>query len=308
MFIEELDNQRRSADGPFRPCLISTPAQIARLMHTKAMSVVINVEKGLDLHHGAPPPGVFDRKAIEASLLSNFSPKDVEAARHSITETKPDIRNVLAEARISGGFAARAATTAVERIMSAAMDNAGALIGVAKLKAHDEVTYLHSLAVSALMIAFGRNLGLDEDDVRLLGIGGLVHDLGKMTLPSAILMKAGKLTAEEMGIMRTHTQRGYQVLSKIDTTPQEVLDISLFHHEKFDGTGYPRRLVGAQIPFFARIAAICDVYDALTTIRPYKRALSQREAIDLMMASEGQFDRELLSAFLSKMIINGTLH
>ena len=129
-----------------------------------------------------------------------------------------------------------------------------------------------------------------------------------MTLPPAILMKTGKLTTEEMGIMRTHTQRGYQVLSSIDTTPQEVLDICLFHHEKFDGTGYPRRLIGMQIPYFARIAAICDVYDALTTIRPYKKALSQGEAIDLMITSEGHFDRELLSAFLSKMIISGTLH
>ena len=171
MFVEELDNQPRSADGTFRPFLISTPAQIAWLMRAKVMSVVINVQKGLDLHHRAPQPAGFDRQAVEASLLSNFSSKDLEAARHSIAEAKPDIRNVLAEARISGGFAAKAATTAVERIMSAAMDNPGALIGVAKLKANDEVTYLHSLAVSALMIAFGRNLGLDEDDVRLLGIG-----------------------------------------------------------------------------------------------------------------------------------------
>lgn len=308
MFVEELDNQPRSADGPFRPFLISTAAQIARLMRAKVMSVVINVQKGLDLHHRAPRPAGFDRQAVEPSLLSNFSPKDVEAARHSIAEAKPDIRNVLTEARISGGFAAKAATTAVERIMSAAMDNAGALIGVAKLKANDEVTYLHSLAVSALMIAFGRNLGLGEDDVQLLGLGGLVHDLGKMKLPPSILMKTGKLTAEEMEVIRTHPEHGYQILSRIDTTPQEVLDICLFHHEKFDGTGYPRRLIGMQIPYFARIAAICDVYDALTTIRPYKKALSQGEAIDLMMTSEGHFDRELLSAFLSKMIISGTLH
>ena len=98
----------------FRPFLISTPAQIAWLMRAKVMSVVINVQKGLDLHHRAPQPAGFDRQAVEASLLSNFSSKDLEAARHSIAEAKPDIRNVLAEARISGGFAAKAATTAVE--------------------------------------------------------------------------------------------------------------------------------------------------------------------------------------------------
>lgn len=93
MFVEELDNQPRSADGTFRPFLISTPAQIAWLMRAKVMSVVINVQKGLDLHHRAPQPGDFDRQAVEASLLAHFSPKDLEAARHSIAETKPDIRN-----------------------------------------------------------------------------------------------------------------------------------------------------------------------------------------------------------------------
>ncbi len=308
MFVEELENVSWRADDRFSPFLISTPSEIARLMRFNIMSIVINVEKGLDTCHRTQPAAMFDRQSAEAGLLSSFSRQDMETARHSIEEAKPDIRNVLSEARISGAFAAKAANKAVERIMSSAMNNAGALIGIARLKADDEVTYLHSLAVSALMITFGRNLGLDEDNVRLLGIGGLVHDLGKMTLPRPILMKPGKLTAEEAGIVRTHPQRGYQLISAIRGTPQEVLDICLFHHEKFDGTGYPHRLVGAQIPYFARIAAICDVYDALTTIRPYKRALSQGEAIDLMMTSQGHFDRELLSAFISKMIINGTIH
>lgn len=308
MFVEELENLPQRTGDRFSPFLISTPAEIAGLMRFKVMSVVINVQKGLDIHHRTPQAAPFNRQAVEADLLSNFSRQDVETARQSIEDTKPDIQSVLAEARIRGGFAAKAASEAVERIMASAMHNAGALIGVAKLKASDQVTYLHSLAVSALMITFGRNLGLDENDVRLLGIGGLVHDLGKMTLPRSILMKPGKLTAEETGIMQTHPQRGYQLVSKIEDTPQEVLDICLFHHEKFDGTGYPRRLVGAQIPHVARIAAICDVYDALTTIRPYKRALSQGEAIDIMMTSEGHFDHDLLSAFLSKMIINGTIH
>ena len=207
MFVEELDNQPRSADGPFRPFLISTPAQIAWLMRANVISVVINVQKGLDLQHSTPQPGDFDRQAVEASLLAHFSPKDLEAARHSIAETKPDIRNVLTEARISGGFAARSATTAVERIMSAAMDNPGALIGVAKLKANDEVTYLHSLAVSALMIAFGRSLGLGEETIRDLGLGGLVHDIGKATVPHAVLNKPGKLSPAEFALVRQHPAR-----------------------------------------------------------------------------------------------------
>lgn len=89
-------------------------------------------------------------------------------------------------------------------------------------------------------------------------------------------------------------------------TPREVLDICRYHHEKFNGSGYPYGLAGRQIPYVARLTAICDVYDALTTVRPYKRAWSQTEAIDMMMKSPGHFDDQLLVAFVSKMVINGT--
>ncbi|MEZ2223353.1 HD-GYP domain-containing protein [Rhizobium sp. RCC_161_2] len=192
--------------------------------------------------------------------------------------------------------------------MASTVNNAGALIAVAKLKQKDEVTFLHSLAVSALMVAFGRALGHDEEDVRLFGLGGLVHDLGKMALPDAILANTGKLTAGEMDLVRTHPRQGYEMISHLENSRQEVLDICLYHHEKFDGSGYPCGLAGKEIPYEARLAAICDVYDALTTVRPYKPAWSQGEAVNMMMRSPGHFDPNLLSAFMSKMVINGTLH
>lgn len=200
-----------------------------------------------------------------------------------------------------------AASQAVERIMSEAMTNAGALIGVAKLKKKDEGTFLHSLSVSALMmVAFGRSLGLDEETIRLLGLGGLVHDLGKVALPIELLRKPGKLTGEELALIRTHPERGLEMLAQVVSLPKVVLDICLYHHEKFDGSGYPRKLMGSGIPFAARLAAICDVYDALTSIRPYKRASTQAQAIDTMLLSAGHFDPDLLKAFVSGMVINGT--
>jgi HD-GYP domain-containing protein (c-di-GMP phosphodiesterase class II) len=98
------------------------------------------------------------------------------------------------------------------------------------------------------------------------------------------------------------------MVSALPDIPREILDICRYHHEKIDGTGYPSGLVGEQIPYVSRVAAICDVYDALTTIRPYKRAWSQTEAIDLMMKSHGHFDEKLLATFISEMVISGTLH
>ncbi|WP_332302774.1 HD-GYP domain-containing protein [Rhizobium sp. GR12] len=308
MFIDEVESGSQAQPQRFSSFLISSASEIQQMMNSNVMTVVIDIRKGRDVEPGNARPQALDRVQFEATLLRSFSAKEVDLARRSIEETKPHVRNVLAEARIKGAFASDAAELAVDRIMSAASSNAGALIGVARLKQKDEITFLHSLAVSALMISFGRALGLGEEDVRLLGVGGLVHDLGKMALPDTILKSTGKLTAEEMQLVRLHPQRGYEMVSLIPDTPQQVLDICRHHHEKFDGSGYPSGLAGHDIPYVARLAAICDVYDALTTTRPYKRAWSQAQAIHVMMTSPGHFDEELLAKFVSKMVISGTLH
>jgi putative nucleotidyltransferase with HDIG domain len=308
MFVEDVESRGPPTTHRFIPFMISSLDEVTRMMNSNLLTVVVDVRKGLDVEPGAASYQPTDASIFDTQLLANFTARDIKNARQCITDTKPHIRRVLSEARINGAFAAHAASTAVEKIMTSAMDNAGALIAVAKLKEKDETTFLHSLAVSALIIAFGRSLGLAEGDVRLLGTGGLVHDLGKMALPHTILTKTGKLTAEEMDLVREHPQRGHQLVSQLGNSPQQVLDICLYHHEKFDGSGYPRGIAGTTIPYPARLAAICDVYDALTTLRPYKRAWSQGEAVNLILNSPGHFDTDLLSAFVSKMIIHGTLH
>nr|WP_027686326.1 HD-GYP domain-containing protein [Rhizobium leguminosarum] len=306
MYVEDVEIEGEDRTRRFKPFLISAAGQLESLMASRLMTVVIDVGKGADVDSGAAQD--IDRAAFDTQLRAVFSAKDIKQARECVEDTRPQIRQMLAHARIKASFASDAASSAVERIMSAAFDNAGALIAVAKLKEKDELTFLHSLAVSALMITLGRSLGHREEEVRILGLGGLVHDLGKMALPDEILTKPGKLTAEEMDLVRGHPQRGYELVSHVAHVPKQVLDICRYHHEKFDGSGYPGRLAGKKIPYVARLAAICDVYEALTTIRPYKRAFSQAEAINMMMNSPGHFDSQLLSAFVSKMVISGTLH
>ncbi|KAA0682192.1 HD-GYP domain-containing protein [Neorhizobium sp. P12A] len=307
MYVEDVEIGGKAGAQRFTPFLISSPSQVERMMASHVMTVVIDIVKGVDIHPSTRFLAASGRAGFDAKLLAMFAASDIRQARQCIEETKPHIRRVLADARIKASFDSEAASSAVERIMSTAFNNAGALIAVAKLKEKDEVTFLHSLAVSALMITFGRFLGHREEDVRVFGLGGLVHDLGKMALPDAILTKSGKLTAEEMDLVRRHPQLGYELVSSVEHTPREVLDICRYHHEKYDGTGYLGRLAGKTIPYSARIAAICDVYDALTTIRPYKQAFSQAEAINMMMTSPGHFDSHLLSAFVSKMVIGGPL-
>lgn len=305
MFINDMEFATEVDAARFTPFRVSRGDEVRRLANGHVRSVVIDITKGADV---AGAPQRTSRESFEAQLSTIFSKSEIGSARKSVQEVGPHLRHVLDDARVNGCFADEAASSAVERIMLETLDNAGALIAVAKLKEKDEITFLHSLAVSALMIAFGRALGHAQDDVRVMGLGGLVHDLGKMVIPDEILNKPGKLTVEEMDLVRAHPQKGYEMVAKAGSAPHEVLDICRFHHERYDGGGYPDRLSGRKIPYVARVAAICDVYEVLTTIRPYKPAFSQPEAINMMMNSPGHFDQKLLSAFVSKMVISGTLH
>ncbi|MBM7049216.1 HD-GYP domain-containing protein [Rhizobium lusitanum] len=305
MYVDELEG---AGSLPSHVGPILSHGDIDRMMSTHAISVVIDTQKGLDVDQDPPEGREFDLVRFSSDLGSKFSAEQIQRAREAIQDTRPSVRDLFAEARVRGIFHLDAAYKAVERIMLEAMTNAGAMIAVAKLKERDEGTFLHSLAVSALMVTFGRNLGMNEAAARLLGLGGLVHDLGKMVLPIELLRKPGKLTTDELELIRSHPVRGYEMVKQLEGMPEAVLDICLYHHEKFDGTGYPNGLMGAAIPQVARIAAICDVYDALTTVRPYKRAWSQAETIETMERSQGHFDRDLLKAFISKMVINGTIH
>lgn len=307
MYVADIEVSEGRETTRFAPFIIASDRQVAKMMAAShVMTVVIDITKGSDIDLSTAL-GLNDRAKFEIILKATFSARDLKEARQCIEDTRPHIRRVLNDARINVSFASDAAGLAVERIMTAAFNNAGALVAVARLKEKDEMTFLHSLAVSALMISFGRSLGHDEAHVRQFGLGGLVHDLGKMTLPAEILTKTGKLTAEEMDLVRTHPQRGYELVSQVSDVSRPVLDICRYHHEKYDGSGYPGSLAGKRIPYAGRLAAICDVYEALTTIRPYKRAFSQAEAVNLMMNSPGHFDSGLLSAFMSRMVISGTL-
>ena len=137
---------------------------------------------------------------------------------------------------------ADAAQPLVEEISNSVMRNPGALISLARLKTADDYTYMHSVAVCALMIALARQLGLDEQQTRDAGMAGLLHDLGKALLPMEILNKPGKLTDEEFAIVKTHPGKGFDLLEHAQGVSEITKDVCLHHHEKVDGSGYPKGL------------------------------------------------------------------
>jgi HD-GYP domain-containing protein (c-di-GMP phosphodiesterase class II) len=187
----------------------------------------------------------------------------------------------------------------VEAISGSLARNSSALLGILGIKNKDDYTFLHSVSVGTLLVAFGRSLGLSEDELREIGLGGMLHDLGKMKVPDAILNKPGRLTDEEFAIIKRHPEDGHAILLETKGVGEMPLDITRHHHERFNGRGYPDALAGESISRSARMAAIVDVYDAITADRCYHKAMTATEALRRMWEwSANDFDRALLQAFM----------
>jgi HD-GYP domain-containing protein (c-di-GMP phosphodiesterase class II) len=172
------------------------------------------------------------------------------------------------------------------------------LSSLVRLKSADEYTYVHSVAVCALMVSLGRQLGLNDAQCREAGLAGMLHDLGKAVMPQDILNKPGKLTPEEFDIIKQHPRRGYELLLTHGQTEGGITDVCLHHHERVDGSGYPDRLSGDQISLVARMGAVCDVYDAVTSDRPYKAGWDPAHALSQMATWQGHFDRAIFESFV----------
>lgn len=224
--------------------------------------------------------------------------EETKRARNIVTRSKRAVIKMFAEARMGRAIEVAEVAPMVEEISASIARNPLALIGIARLKNKDEYTYMHSVAVCALMINFARTLELDEVLVRELGMAGLLHDIGKMAVPDPVLKKPSKLTDAEYAIVREHSQRGYDLLLQNEDAPAIAAEVVLHHHEKYDGTGYPHGLKGEEISLYARMGAICDVYDATTSNRPYKDGWAPAESIAQMLEWNGHFDPKLLDVFV----------
>jgi putative nucleotidyltransferase with HDIG domain len=233
-------------------------------------------------------------------LLPSSMEEDIVRARKLFHDAKPQVMAMYKDARLGKAIDPQTTLPLVNEIDLMVQRNSAAILSVARLKTHDDYTYMHSLAVCALMISMARQLNLDEEQVKLAGVGGLMHDLGKSLMPLEILNKPGKLSDAEYDIMKKHPAAGARLLENSRAAP-EVVDIALHHHEKMNGLGYPNRLQGDEISLFSRMAAICDVYDAVTSERAYKQAWDPAGTIREMAKWEGHFDKQLFNAFV-KMV------
>ncbi len=252
-----------------------------------------------------PPPG----EPVDEPIVAPPRPRPVRRredaatrAAETVQKSKLAVRRMFGEARLGQAVKPADVAPLVDEIAASVARDPGAIISVCRLKNKDEYTYLHSVAVCALMINLGRHLRLDEREIRDIGMAGLLHDIGKMAMPNGLLDKPGKLDDTETRIIRTHPEEGIRLLGGDgDDLLPIARDVCLHHHERVDGTGYPFGLTADQLSVHARMGAVCDVYDAVTSNRSYKPAWSPSDALSKMMTWEGHFDPNVLSAFVGSI-------
>lgn len=293
--------------------LLDDPKDLEDLRACSIREVWIDTDKGLDLPDGEEAPTLHSvAHEVEQRLAQAQSappaPKTVSLeeeigqATKIYNQSKKAVYSMFQEARMGRAVDAEKARQMVEDISSSVMRNPGALISLARLKNADEYTYMHSVAVCALMIALARQLGLSPEETREAGVAGLLHDLGKAVIPHEILNKPGKLTDTEFAIMKTHPVEGHRMLLAGYKVGEIALDVCLHHHEKINGTGYPEGLKADQISLYAKMGAVCDVYDAITSNRPYKPGWNPAESLHKMAEwAPSHFDDHIFQAFVKSV-------
>ncbi|MCG2576009.1 HD-GYP domain-containing protein [Dechloromonas sp. XY25] len=296
-------------DHPFwRTKFVLTDSQdLTLILESPIKEVWIDTMRGLDVdlpsEPGSPPVVEVDSIPPEPPVVQEKASFDDEIKRASkiVAKGKEAVVSMFKEARMGKAIEAEAALPLVEEISNSIMRNPGALISLARLKTADDYTFMHSVAVCALMIALARQLDLDEQQVRDAGMAGLLHDLGKATIPLEVLNKPGKLTDEEFALIKTHPAEGHNLLLEGRGISEMALDVCLHHHEKVDGSGYPKGITGDTMSLYAKMGAVCDVYDAITSNRPYKAGWCPAESIKRMAEWKGHFDPAIFQAFVKSL-------
>ena len=295
--------------------VLKDPNDLALILASPIKEVRIDCSLGLDVPEGvvaivetsevaavesiaiAPP----SKPLAERDVARVSAAVEIERAARICLDSKAAVVSMFEEVRMGNAVDVGGARQLVEDISDSISRNPGAIISLARLKTADDYTYMHSVAVCAMMVALAKQLGLDDAQTRSCGMAGLLHDLGKVAMPTDVLNKPGKLTDAEYAVMQTHPTEGFKMLKaspNVDVVAQEVV---LHHHEKMDGSGYPEGLKGDEISLYAKMGAVCDVYDAITSNRPYKTGWDPAESLRKMAEWTGHFDKKVFQAFVKSM-------
>jgi putative nucleotidyltransferase with HDIG domain len=289
MFIHGFGNQWLSSPFALSQFKLTSPAELTALRGSSVSTLIIDLSKGIGPRNSTPTTSKSHRNLPSQN------------GAISMAQATGMVRSLFSSATSPTGIDRQQVEAVVDVVDQLLCTHPATILNLTKLKTKDEISFQHSIAVCALVGLFARHLKLEGKLVRILCASGLLHDIGKLRIPTAILTKNGMLTDEEIAVMQTHARKGYEMLTRGTGMPDIVGAVCLQHHEKLDGSGYPAGLKGDEIGAAARIVAICDVFDALTSVRPYKRGATPETAAAIMATWEGHFDQMLLNKFFDCM-------
>ncbi len=255
---------------------------------------VRQVRAAREAHRMLELPGEFVEYRVTSPVEQEFQ---------TASEIRQELGDVLEETfrryQNSEKLSLGALKESTQAMVGSMVRNPDAAHLLCQLREKDSLSYAHSISASILAVLFGRHLGLNEKELNTLAMGALLLDVGKMKLPAALLGKKGKISAPEAKLLRKHVEYSVKLLAEAEDVDIEVLSIVESHHERYDGSGYPKGLKGNDIPVFGRIAAIIDFYDAITHERPYRRSVSPCYAVNALYERQGsQFQQELVEEFI----------
>ena len=268
--------------------LLRSDDEIRKIVKAGIHDVVIDSGKGLDVQDAPTVAQARAETERELVQIAAAAPQVVtrvslgmELARATQVRRQASslVRTVMADVRLGKAVEIDRVQHTVQDITESILRNPGALVGLLRIKNKDDYTFLHSVSVCALLVAFCRSRGVDGATTHQAGLGGLLHDTGKALVPDSVLNKPGPLTPEEFSLIKRHPRDGYDILCRSPELGAIPLDIALHHHERRDGSGYPDHLAGDAISELAQMAAIVDVYDALTSDRSYHKGVAAAEAL-----------------------------
>ncbi len=270
---------------------IEDSATVDKIRALGMQHVLIDTGRGLDVRDAPTLHEVQQQRSDDLRKLAAAAPaapaaqplvsvrEERRRARGIQLEARRLATGVLTDVRLGRQIEAERVNPVVGELIDSVFRNPDALVSLGRMRAVDQYTFEHSVGVCVLLAAFAKSLGLERSTIDKIGMGGILHDVGKMRVPDAILNKPGKLTDREFEIMRRHVEYTCELIGAVPELDPVSLAVAAEHHERFDGSGYPNRKKGEEITLYGQMAAIVDVYDAITAERCYHAAMQPTEAL-----------------------------
>jgi len=306
MYVQGLDCSWVNHPFMVNQFVIKSQEQINKIKSAGIRTLSIDTDKGVDVE-GVVTAGESEKIAAEPPEVVVPAPSVPEKSslKEELTraatvkkEATQLVTKLMGDARLGKRITCHQVLPVVGNMVDSVMSNKDALLGLTRIRKLDKYSFEHSVGVSILLVAFGESIAFCDEDLVQLGIGGFLMDIGKSLAPEKLLNKPGKLSQSEYAVMQQHVEHSQKILLEMPDVSEIVMNIAMEHHERYDGSGYPGKLSGDGISIYGQMAAIVDVYDALTSRRAYSDGMAPHLAMKKLIAAGGQFNQELVLKFI----------